>query len=115
MSGYITININPVPVHVGPVPIHWYGVIMAIALLVGAYVFSRQLSKRGISSDHAFGMLLPAIPLGIIGARLFHILDNFSWTLMALQFEHRPHTPRREAEAESRQQRPSPPQSQDAS
>ena len=54
---------------------------MAIAVLVGAYVFARQLRRRGIDPDHVYGMLLLAIPLGIAGARLFHILDNlrFYW------------------------------------
>ncbi len=76
---YITININPVPFHVGPLAIHWYGIIMAVAVLVGAYVFSRQLPKRGIAADHVYGMLLFAVPLGIVGARLFHIVDDLSF------------------------------------
>ena len=81
LVAYITININPVPFHIGPVPIHWYGIIMAIALLVGAYVFARQLPKRGIASDHVFAMLLWAVPLAVVGARLFHVLDDigFYW------------------------------------
>ena len=52
---------------------------MAIAVLVGTYVFSRQLPKHGIAADHALGMLILAVPLGIVGARLFHILDDFSF------------------------------------
>ena len=46
-------------------------------MAVGAFVFARQLGKRGVASDHVFGMLLLAIPFGIVGARLFHIIDNF--------------------------------------
>jgi len=76
---YITININPVPFHVGPVPIHWYGIIMSAAVLVGAFVFSRQLPKRGMAADHVFGMLLWAVPLAVVGARLFHVLDDFGF------------------------------------
>ena len=77
MVGYITINIDPIIFHLGAFAIRWYGVIMAIALLVGAVVFGWQLRKRGIPSDHVYGMLLLAVPLAIVGARLFHILDNF--------------------------------------
>ncbi len=81
MTGSITINIDPILFHLGPFAVRWYGVIMAIAVLVGAYVFARQLRRRGIDPDHVYGMLLLAIPLGIAGARLFHILDNlgFYW------------------------------------
>ena len=35
MIAYITINIDPV-VHLGPLAVHWYGLIMALALIVGA-------------------------------------------------------------------------------
>ncbi len=52
---------------------------MAIAVLVGTYVFSRQLPKHGIAADHALGVLILAVPLGIVGARPFHILDDFSF------------------------------------
>lgn len=79
MIGYITINIDPILFHLGPFAVRWYGVIMMVAVVVGAYVFARQLRKRGISPDHVYGMLLLAVPLGIIGARLFHIIDNASF------------------------------------
>ena len=79
MTASITINVDPILFHLGPLALRWYGVIMAIAVLVGSYVFARQLRKRGISSDHVYGMLLLAVPLGIVGARLFHILDNFAF------------------------------------
>jgi len=78
---YITIDIDPILFRLGPFAIRWYGLVMAIAVLVGAVVFAWQLRKRGIASDHVYGMLLLAVPLGIVGARLFHIIDNlgFYW------------------------------------
>ncbi|MGD0996733.1 MAG: prolipoprotein diacylglyceryl transferase [Thermoleophilia bacterium] len=75
----ITINIDPVLGHLGPLTLRWYGVIMAIAVIVGALVFARQLGKRGISRDHVVGMAIVAVPAGIVGARLFHILDDFGF------------------------------------
>jgi phosphatidylglycerol:prolipoprotein diacylglycerol transferase len=75
----ITINIDPVFGHLGPLTLRWYGVIMAIAVIVGALVFARQLGKRGISRDHVVGMAIVAVPAGIVGARLFHILDDFGF------------------------------------
>ncbi len=52
---------------------------MAVAAIVGAFVFAWQLEKRGIDRGHAWNMLLLAVPLAIIGARLFHIFDDFSF------------------------------------
>ena len=78
MLATITINIDPILFHLGPLAVRWYGVIMAIAVLVGAFVFARQLRRCAASTpDHVYGMLLLAVPFGIVGARLFHILDNF--------------------------------------
>ena len=79
MTAVIRITIDPVITHLGPLTIRWYGIIMMIAVLVGALVFARQLRQRGISTDHVWGMLLLAIPLGILGARLAHIFDDFSF------------------------------------
>ena len=79
LVAFITIDIDPILFHLGPLAVRWYGVIMAIAVLVGTWVFSRQLPKHGIAADHALGVLILAVPLGIVGARLFHILDDFSF------------------------------------
>ena len=79
LVAYITIDIDPVPFHVGPVPIHWYGIIMAAAVLVGAAVFVRRLPRYGIAADHGWGMALLAIPLAVVGARVFHIFDDLGY------------------------------------
>jgi phosphatidylglycerol:prolipoprotein diacylglycerol transferase len=75
----VTININPVIGKLGSLEFRWYGLIMAVAVLVGAFLFSRQLAKRGIRADHALGIAVIAVPLGIIGARLFHVVDNIGY------------------------------------
>lgn len=75
----ITINIDPVMVKIGSLPIHWYGVIMGIAVVVGLLIFWRGLKARGISPDHAMGIAVVAVPCGIVGARLFHVFDNFRY------------------------------------
>ncbi len=77
----MTININPILGSLGPFVIHWYGIIMGFAVVVGVWIFSRRLKRRGISSDHALGIAVIAVPCGIIGARLFSVVDNlgFYW------------------------------------
>jgi phosphatidylglycerol---prolipoprotein diacylglyceryl transferase len=75
----LTINIDPIVGKLGPLTFRWYGLIMALAVIVGVWIFSRQLKKRGISANHALGIAVIAVPCGIIGARLFHVFDNFSF------------------------------------
>ena len=75
----MTINIDPVFAKIGSFEFHWYGVIMAVAVVVGIWLLSRQLAKRGIRADHALGIAVVAVPCGVIGARLFHVLDNIGY------------------------------------
>ena len=35
--------------------------------------------QRGIDSQHVLGIMVVSVPLGIIGARLFHVLDNLGY------------------------------------
>jgi len=49
------------------------GVIAAIAL---SFVEAR---RRGEKTDHVINMALISLPLGIIGARLYHVIDQWSY------------------------------------
>ena len=75
----MTININPIIAKIGPFSLHWYGLIMAFAVFVGLLIVARELRRRGIARDHAWGIAVFAVPGAVIGARLFHVLDNFGY------------------------------------
>ncbi len=59
---------------IGNLQIRYYGIIIVIALLAGAYVASLLASRSGRDSDHIWGGLTWAIIPGIIGARLWFVL-----------------------------------------
>ena len=75
----MTMNIDPVIGKLGPLEYRWYGLIMMVAVVVGVVIFSGQLKRRGISRDHAWGIAVVAVPCGIVGARLFHVFENFGY------------------------------------
>ena len=75
----MTIDIDPVIGKLGPLEFRWYGLIMAVAIIVGVFIFSKQLKQRGISSNHALGIAVIAVPCGVIGARLVHVLENLGY------------------------------------
>ena len=75
----MTINIDPVIGSIGPFVFRWYGFIMAAAVVIGIWIFSRQLVRRGIPSSHALGIAVITVPCGLIGARLFSVFDNFGY------------------------------------
>jgi phosphatidylglycerol:prolipoprotein diacylglycerol transferase len=79
MFAYITINIDPVILHIGAFSLRWYSLIMVAATLVGAFVFAGQLRRKKVEPGHVVGMLVVTVPAAIVGARLFSVLDNFGY------------------------------------
>jgi phosphatidylglycerol:prolipoprotein diacylglycerol transferase len=75
----VTIDIDPVIGRLGPFEFGWYGVIMAIGILLGLWIVSRQLKLRGIDSYQVLGIAIFALPGGILGARLLHVLENLDY------------------------------------
>jgi phosphatidylglycerol:prolipoprotein diacylglycerol transferase len=73
------IGIDPVIGALGPFELRWYGLIMAVAVLFGVWIMSRQLKLRGISSHHVLGIAILGVIFGIIGARLVHVLDRLDY------------------------------------
>ena len=59
---------------IGNLQIRYYGIIIVVALLAGAYIASLLASRSGRDSDHIWGGLTWAIVPGIIGARLWFVL-----------------------------------------
>ena len=76
---YITINIDPIIGHLGPFAVRWYSLIMVLGVVVGSFIFAGQLRRKGIESGHVTAMLVAAVPSAIVGARLFSVMDNYSY------------------------------------
>jgi phosphatidylglycerol---prolipoprotein diacylglyceryl transferase len=67
-------------------PIYWYGILIVTGALVGAYVATRQAKQRGLDPDHIWNALLVALILGVIGARVYHIISSPTGTNIGLDY-----------------------------
>lgn len=65
--------VNPILVQIGPFALHWYGVIMTLAIFLGATVASRYLTHHGYDGSTIWDMLLWVLIPAIIGARLYYV------------------------------------------
>jgi len=78
MNG-ITINIDPIIVQVGAFELRWYSLAIMAAVLAAVLIAAQQARKRGIATEEIFSLAVWAIAGGIIGARLFHVIDQFGY------------------------------------
>ena len=54
--------------------IYWYGIFIALGLLLGLLFCSRQAPKFGLTEDNVMDSVLWGMPIGILGARLYYII-----------------------------------------
>ena len=66
-------NPDPIAIHIGH-GIYWYGIILAIGLLAGLVLCTKQAKRYGITEDNVLDMVLWAVPSCIIGARLYYVI-----------------------------------------
>ena len=63
-------------VNIGPLTVHWYGVIIVLGALSGAYIASLEAKRRGEDPEMVWNALVWCLIGGILGARLYHVLSS---------------------------------------
>lgn len=59
--------------------IMWYGVLMASAMILCVVLALREGKRVNISEDDILNLAIIAIPSGLLGARLYYVIFNWSW------------------------------------
>lgn len=83
MNG-ITIDIDPVIVHLGGFALRWYGLAFVAGIAVAIALVIREARRAGLDTAKVGNVAVWAVVGGLIGARLFHVLDNPSFYLSNL-------------------------------
>lgn len=73
----LSFTINRVAFSIGGFSVYWYGILIALGLLLAIVYGVRECPKVGISHDDLFNMLIIALPVAIICARTYYVI--FSW------------------------------------
>ncbi|MEY8752108.1 prolipoprotein diacylglyceryl transferase [Alkalicoccobacillus gibsonii] len=73
--------LNRVFFELGPITIYWYGVIIGLGVLFGYILASRESVRRGLPKDIFADLLLFALPIAIISARIYYVI--FRWDQFA--------------------------------
>jgi phosphatidylglycerol---prolipoprotein diacylglyceryl transferase len=61
--------------HLGPLQLPTFGLMVALALITAAYVLQADFDRRAMNAD-AFTMITVAGLLGILGAKLYHLIET---------------------------------------
>jgi phosphatidylglycerol:prolipoprotein diacylglycerol transferase len=78
----MNIGIDPVAFSIGSIEVRWYGIMVVLAILVGVWVPLRLAKKWGgvnLSQDQLLGVAILGVIGGVIGARLIHVFDEWSY------------------------------------
>ncbi|SDN22994.1 prolipoprotein diacylglyceryl transferase [Cryobacterium flavum] len=60
----------------GPFRIHAYALCILAGIILATIITSRRLTKRGAEPGVVLDIILWAVPLGIVGARIYHVLTH---------------------------------------
>ena len=72
---------DPIAFTIFGLDVRWYGVLVALAIAVAIIWGYVRFPKHGMKSDDLLDAVIIAVPLGIIGARLYYVL--FRWQYYA--------------------------------
>ena len=73
----ITIGVDPVIFSIGHFMLRWYSLIVVTAIIVGVWLSAREAERKGFRKEDIYDSALWVVIGGILGARLFHVLDHW--------------------------------------
>ncbi|EAC3097948.1 prolipoprotein diacylglyceryl transferase [Listeria monocytogenes] len=69
--------LDPVAIQIGSISVKWYGVIIASAVVIALLLALSEANKRKMDKEIIVDLLIWAIPISIISARIYYVI--FEW------------------------------------
>jgi phosphatidylglycerol---prolipoprotein diacylglyceryl transferase len=66
--------IDPIAFQIGPLAIHWYGILIVSGIVAAAYLSTYTARLFGENPEVVWDALIWVVLLGVIGARLYHVV-----------------------------------------
>lgn len=79
--GIVFNYIDPVAFNLGPLSVRWYGIIIAVGILLGYFVAQRALVKAVLHKDTLVDIIFYSALFGFIAARIYFVI--FQWPYYA--------------------------------
>lgn len=69
--------LNPTALDLGILEVRWYGLLIGLGIVLALFVAMREGKKRGIDSEIFPDLMLWAVPISILCARIYYVV--FKW------------------------------------
>src|SRR3954447_2322484 len=68
---------HPFLINSGPIHARWYGLLLALGVLLAGWIARREFRRRSMDPELAYTIAVGAVPCGLIGARLYHVATDW--------------------------------------
>lgn len=62
--------------HLGPLPLRGYALSILLGIVIAVWLTTRRMKARGQDPELVYDITLWAVPFGIIGGRLYHVISS---------------------------------------
>jgi prolipoprotein diacylglyceryltransferase len=62
--------------HLGPLPLRAYAVCILAGIILAVWITGRRLAARGYPAEKAVDISAWAVPFGILGGRIYHVITT---------------------------------------
>ncbi|SOC40118.1 prolipoprotein diacylglyceryl transferase [Ureibacillus acetophenoni] len=76
---FLLLDINPIAFHIGSIPVRWYGILIALGIVLAYIVGQHEGNKRGLPKDFFADLLIWAIPISIVCARIYYVVMEWDY------------------------------------
>lgn len=73
------LSVNPVAFNLFGIDIMWYAIIIVSAIVLVSWLASKEAVKVGLREDDVVDLMLWALPISIVGARLYYVLFELDY------------------------------------
>lgn len=72
-------NMDPVAFELFGLSIRWYGILISLGIVLATLLAIHRAKKENVSEERILDLVLIAVPIAIVGARLYYVIFNWSY------------------------------------
>ena len=77
----LSFQISRIAFQIGSIKIYWYAILIALSFLIAIVTLKKECSKNKINYEDILEIMIIAIPIAIISARLYYVIFNLDYYL----------------------------------